>query len=241
MQDDLVNLDIARFGLMADISDSIRNSRQLLVIYYLVTIHLVAIYLLTDKIFEDYALVPVAEHETHASPTPASPSQAPADESSTTVPGTAALPKPSSQPPAGKLIIPVLGVRPEQLIDSFADARSDGRVHDAIDIAAPAGTPVLAAADGKIIKFWESAAGGTTIYQMSLDQKYVYYYAHLAGRAADVSVGDVVKQGRTIGFVGDTGNAGAGNYHLHFSISAISDPNRYWEGSYIDPYPLLRR
>jgi murein DD-endopeptidase MepM/ murein hydrolase activator NlpD len=139
------------------------------------------------------------------------------------------------------LIIPVAGVAKEALRDSFADARGEDRDHEAIDIAAPAGTPVLAAADGKIVKFFESEAGGTTIYQLTTDQRYVFYYAHLQSRAVDLNVDDEVKQGRTIGFVGDTGNAGAGNYHLHFSIMAVADPKRYWEGVYINPYPLLLR
>src|SRR5678815_2019307 len=76
------------------------------------------------------------------------------------------------------LIIPVAGVKPEQLIDTFDDARSEGRVHDAIDIPAAAETPVLAATDGKILKLFHSDRGGTTIYQLSVDQKLVYYYAH---------------------------------------------------------------
>ena len=138
------------------------------------------------------------------------------------------------------LIIPVAGVRPEQLIDTFDDARSEGRVHDAIDIVAPAGTPVLAATEGKILKLFQSERGGTTIYQLSTDEKTVYYYAHLQRYADNLTEGSFVRQGDTIAYVGDTGNAGAGNYHLHFSIAAVSDPKRYWEGTNINPYPLLR-
>jgi peptidoglycan LD-endopeptidase LytH len=138
------------------------------------------------------------------------------------------------------LIIPVAGVRPEQLIDTFDDARSEGRVHDAIDIMAPAGTPVLAATDGKILKLFQSERGGTTIYQISTDEKTVYYYAHLQRYADNLTEGSFVRQGDTIAYVGDTGNAGVGNYHLHFSIAAVSDPKRYWEGTNINPYPLLR-
>ena len=138
------------------------------------------------------------------------------------------------------LIVPVAGVRPEQLIDTFDDARSEGRVHDAIDIMAPAGTPVLAATDGKILKLFQSDRGGTTIYQLSTDEKTIYYYAHLQRYADNLTEGNFVRQGATIAYVGDTGNAGAGNYHLHFSISAVSDPKRYWEGTSINPYPLLR-
>ncbi|MDQ1728269.1 MAG: peptidoglycan LD-endopeptidase LytH [Pyrinomonadaceae bacterium] len=140
-----------------------------------------------------------------------------------------------------KLIIPVAGVRPDQLLDTFSDARSEGRVHDAIDIPAPAGTPVLAAADGEIVKLFQSERGGTTVYQLSTDKKLVYYYAHLQRYVDGLTVGKLVRQGEVIAYVGDTGNAGAGNYHLHFSIAAINDPKRYWEGTNINPYPLLRK
>jgi peptidoglycan LD-endopeptidase LytH len=139
-----------------------------------------------------------------------------------------------------ELIIPVAGVRPDQLIDTFDQARSEGRSHDAIDIMAPAGTPVLAATNGKILKLFQSERGGTTIYQLSPDEKMVYYYAHLASYAAGLHEEQTVRQGDVIAYVGDTGNAGPGNYHLHFSISAVADPKRYWEGTNINPYPLLR-
>ena len=140
-----------------------------------------------------------------------------------------------------KLIIPVAGVRPDQLLDTFTDARSEGRVHDAIDIPAPAGTPVLAASDGEIIKLFQSERGGTTIYQLSTDPKVMFYYAHLQRYADGLAAGKLVKQGEVIGYVGDTGNAGAGNFHLHFSISIVADPKRYWEGTNVNPYPLLRK
>jgi len=137
------------------------------------------------------------------------------------------------------LIIPVAGVRPEQLIDTFDDARSEGRVHDAIDIMAVAETPVIAAANGKILKLFHSEKGGTTIYQLSESGDLVFYYAHLSRYADGLAEGNLVKQGEVIAYVGDTGNAGPGNYHLHFSIATVSDPKRYWEGTNINPYPLL--
>ena len=140
-----------------------------------------------------------------------------------------------------KLIIAVAGVKPDQLLDTFTDSRSEGRVHDAIDIPAPAGTPVLAATDGEIIKLLQSERGGTTIYQLTPDKKLVFYYAHLQRYTEGIEVGKFARQGEVIAFVGDTGNAGAGNYHLHFSISIVADPKRYWEGQSINPYPLLRR
>jgi murein DD-endopeptidase MepM/ murein hydrolase activator NlpD len=140
-----------------------------------------------------------------------------------------------------KLVIPVVGVRPDQLLDTFADARSEGRVHDAIDIPAAAGTAVIAAADGEVIKLFQSDRGGTTIYQLSVDRKLVFYYAHLQRYADGIVAGKFVKQGEVIAYVGDTGNAGAGNFHLHFSIAVVADPKRYWEGTNINPYPLLRQ
>ena len=138
------------------------------------------------------------------------------------------------------LIIPVAGVRPDQLLDTYSDARSEGRTHDAIDIMAPAETPVIAAADGKILKLFQSERGGTTIYQLSANQDLVFYYAHLSHYAEGLTEGSLIKQGQVIAYVGDTGNAGAGNYHLHFSIAVVSDPKRYWEGTNINPYPLLQ-
>jgi murein DD-endopeptidase MepM/ murein hydrolase activator NlpD len=127
------------------------------------------------------------------------------------------------------------------LIDTFSDARSDGRTHDAIDIPAPVGTNVLAAADGEIIKLFQSEPGGTTIYQLSVDRKLVFYYAHLQRYADGLVEGQYVHKGDLIAHVGDTGNAGPGNYHLHFSIAIVSNPRRYWEGSNINPFPLLHR
>jgi len=153
------------------------------------------------------------------------------------------LPNNQSSPTGAptNLIIPVAGVRPDQLRDTFSEARSEGRIHDAIDIPAPRGTPVLAAADGTILKLFHSDRGGTTIYQLSVDQKIVYYYAHLDSYAGGLAEGHFARQGETIAYVGDSGNAGPANYHLHFSIALVSDPKRYWDGVNINPYPLLKR
>ena len=174
--------------------------------------------------------------EVEQPPPPAAPTPTPEP----AAPAPAPTPAESNFVGQVQLIIPVAGVRPDQLIDTFDQARSEGRMHDAIDIMAPAGTPVLAATDGKILKLFQSERGGTTIYQLSQDEKIVYYYAHLASYAAGLTEGKIVRQGEVIAYVGDTGNAGPGNYHLHFSISAVADPKRYWEGTNINPYPLLR-
>ena len=147
----------------------------------------------------------------------------------------------SSATPTAGLIIPVAGVSSDQLIDTFSAARGDARVHDAIDIAAPKGTPVLAVAGGRVLRLFQSKAGGTTIYHLSADEKFIYYYAHLERYADGLYEGGFVVQGQTIAYVGDTGNAGAGNYHLHFSVAMTSDPKRWWDGVNINPYPLLRK
>ncbi|HEX8844276.1 MAG TPA: peptidoglycan DD-metalloendopeptidase family protein [Pyrinomonadaceae bacterium] len=155
-------------------------------------------------------------------------------------PSATAAQSPDALPHSTQLLIPVAGVRPEQLRDTFEEARSEGRKHDAIDIPAPQGTPVLAATDGRILKLFESKPGGTTIYQLGNDNRTVYYYAHLERYAEGIHEGRAVRRGEVIAYVGDTGNAGAGNYHLHFSILIVSDPKRYWDGTNINPYPLLR-
>jgi len=138
------------------------------------------------------------------------------------------------------LMIPVVGIKREQLQDTFTASRSQGRVHNAIDIIAAGGTPVVAASDGEIAKFFYSERGGITIYQYSSDKKFVYYYGHLQKRAENILEKDYVKRGTIIGYVGDTGNSGAGNYHLHFSIAILSDPKRIFDGTEINPYPLLK-
>src|SRR5262245_29106058 len=138
-----------------------------------------------------------------------------------------------------KLIIPVEGVRPKELRDSFDAPRSGGRLHRAIDIIAPRGTPVLAAADGEIIRLSRNAAGGITIYQLSDDKRVVFYYAHLDRYVDDLTAGDYASQGDVIGFVGNTGNAASGSCHLHFSIWTVTDPKKYWTGVNINPYPIL--
>jgi murein DD-endopeptidase MepM/ murein hydrolase activator NlpD len=147
---------------------------------------------------------------------------------------------PSASPASAHLLIPVEGVKPEQLRDTFSDARSEGRVHDAIDIMAPRGAHVLAAADGRVLKLFQSAKGGITIYQLGADEHTVFYYAHLAGYADGLVEGHVARRGETIGYVGDTGNAAPGNTHLHFQIYRVADPKHFWNGDNLNPYPLLR-
>jgi murein DD-endopeptidase MepM/ murein hydrolase activator NlpD len=151
--------------------------------------------------------------------------------------------RPAETPEMNKsdaLTIPVAGVRPEQLRDTFNEARSEGRAHNALDIMASCGTPTVAATAGKIIKLFQSARGGITIYQLGSDNRTVYYYAHLARYADGLTEGRLAQQGEVIGYVGDTGNVAPGGCHLHFAIWTVTDPKRYWDGENINPYPLLR-
>ena len=140
--------------------------------------------------------------------------------------------------PSG-LALPVVGIKPDQLVDTYDAARGAGRRHDAIDIMAGEGTPVIAAADGTIEKLFNSVRGGTTIYERSPDQKWVYYYAHLSAYAPGLAEGQQVKRGQVIARVGHTGDASAEGPHLHFAINSMAPGERWWNGTPINPYPLL--
>ena len=136
------------------------------------------------------------------------------------------------------LLVPVRGVRIDQLHDNYEQPRGGGRIHRAIDILAPQGTPVIAAVDGTIRKLFTSKAGGLTIYQFDRDEKRLYYYAHLDSYANGLAESAFVKQGTVIGYVGITGNA-AGTPHLHFSIEDLPPTKEWWKGEPVNPYPLL--
>ncbi len=137
------------------------------------------------------------------------------------------------------LDVPVEGVKPEQLVRSFSDARGERR-HEALDILAPAGTPVLAAEDGTIVRLFLSKAGGITIYQFDPAGRYCYYYAHLQRYADGLREGQHVRKGDVIGYVGTTGNAPRNTPHLHFAIFRLTADRHWWEGTPIDPYDVLR-
>ncbi|MBV9493501.1 MAG: M23 family metallopeptidase [Acidobacteria bacterium] len=139
----------------------------------------------------------------------------------------------------GSLLIPVVGVSAEQLRDNFDQSRSGGRMHGALDIMAPRGTPVIAAVDGTIRKLFTSNAGGLTVYEFDAAQEKVYYYAHLDSYADGIHEGLAVKAGTVIGYVGTTGNAPPDAPHLHFAIEILTAEKRWWQGTPINPYPLL--
>jgi murein DD-endopeptidase MepM/ murein hydrolase activator NlpD len=141
--------------------------------------------------------------------------------------------------PSG-LALPVAGVKPEQLFDTYSAARAGGRVHDATDIMAPRGTLVVAAAAGTVEKlFFSHGGGGITAYVRSPDGQWQYYYAHLDGYAPGLHEGQIVKQGDPIGRVGSTGDASPEAPHLHFAVNRMAPGQRWWQGSPVNPYPLL--
>ena len=198
---------------------------------------------------------------TGPSPAPARPASADSARASgsthrTEQPKTSSEPSPSSEPlgaPAGStvndgdiaylagrnLLLPVTGVTPAKLQDTFSQARSEGRRHDAIDIVAPQGTPVVATTDGTVIKLFNSDRGGVTLYELDPSGKYIYYYAHLMSYAAGIAEGKSIRRGEVLAYVGDTGNAAPGQFHLHFAISKTTSPRKWSRGEPINPYPLL--
>ena len=140
----------------------------------------------------------------------------------------------------GPLKIPVRGIVAGQLVDTFSQARSGGRLHDAADIMAPHGTPVIAAAQGTVERLLFSDGGGLTVYIRSPDRRLIYYYAHLEGFAPGLAEGQLLRQGDPIGMVGSTGNADPAAPHLHFAILATTPERKWYEAtSPINPYPLL--
>lgn len=157
-------------------------------------------------------------------------------------PPTAGPAEAAAPPPAysgGALLVPVQGVAPAELADTFGDARSGERQHEALDILAPAGTPVLAVADGHIEKLFESKLGGLTLYQFDPEGRFAYYYAHLQAYAPGVMEKKAVRRGDVIGYVGATGNADPAAPHLHFAVFALGPERAWWKGTPINPYPLL--
>ena len=152
----------------------------------------------------------------------------------------APAPTPAVAEASGDMVVPVAGFPRAALRSNWGDPRDGGeRAHRGLDIMAPAGTPVVAAAPGRVEKLFQSDLGGTTLYQRSADGSRSYYYAHLAGYAPGMNEGRMLRAGETLGFVGDTGDAGPGNYHLHFGVTRMAPGERWWQGEPVDPFPLL--
>jgi murein DD-endopeptidase MepM/ murein hydrolase activator NlpD len=170
----------------------------------------------------------------------------PAASSATSDTGSAQTPPPAPHRrgdivigPSG-VALPVAGVKAKDLLDTFTQSRSGGRVHDAIDIMAPHGTPVFAAAPGTVEKlYFSKGGGGISAYVRSPDGKWSYYYAHLQDYAPGLHEGAQLRQGDPIGRVGSTGNANPAGPHLHFAIHRMEAGEKWYQGAAINPYPLL--
>lgn len=140
---------------------------------------------------------------------------------------------------SARLLIPVAGVDVQKLRDSFLATRGRHGKHMAIDIGAPRGTPVLATADGEIVKTPREKRGGRTIYMKDTSGQYLFYYAHLKKVAPGIAAGRPVKKGDVIGYVGATGHV-VGGPHLHFSIARVpGEEDTQREGLAINPYLLF--
>jgi len=155
-------------------------------------------------------------------------------------PDAGAAPAGAATPvPATKLLVPVQGIKASQLSDTFDQARGEQRRHEALDIMAPIGTPVLAAADGKVVKLFQSKPGGLTVYQFDPTEQFAYYYAHLERYADGIAEGMDVKRGTVIGYVGVTGNSDPNAPHLHFALVQLTPEKQWWKGTPLNPYPLM--
>ena len=172
---------------------------------------------------------------------------------------TACLSRPFSEPALGRapdpvsvraelgylrertLLIPVVGVHPDALRNTYDDPRSGGRIHQAIDILAPMGTPVRAADNGYVLRVGENTLGGKVIFLSDPARRLVYYYAHLDTQNPGLRVGQPISRGDRIGTVGHTGNATADAPHLHFQVMVMGPTPRWWDGQPLNPFPTLRR
>lgn len=138
------------------------------------------------------------------------------------------------------LTLPVQGVTPAQLSDTYTQSRAAGAPHEAIDIMSARGTPVLAVEDGKVAKLFLSKPGGITVYQFDPGSQYAYYYAHLDRYAEGLAEGASLRKGQVIGYVGSTGNASPDAPHLHFAIFKLGPERQWWRGTPLNPYLVWR-
>ena len=136
------------------------------------------------------------------------------------------------------LLFPLKGVPRAAMRDNFEEGRA-GHRHEALDIMAPRGTPVVAVDGGRVAKLFNSAAGGITVYQFDRDERYAYYYAHLDRYAKGLAEGRWLERGEVLGYVGSTGNAKPDAPHLHFTIFRLGSDKRWWNGKAVNPFPYL--
>jgi peptide-methionine (S)-S-oxide reductase len=138
-----------------------------------------------------------------------------------------------------ELIVPVSGVQPAALHDTYNELRDGTRPHEALDILAPRGTPVLSATNGRVLKLFNSKPGGLMVYAADSTGRFILMYGHLDAYAPGLADGQPLVRGQKLGIVGTTGNAPANTPHLHFAIARSANINEWWKGTPVNPYPLL--
>jgi murein DD-endopeptidase MepM/ murein hydrolase activator NlpD len=135
-----------------------------------------------------------------------------------------------AMPAPAALLVPVAGVKPSGLRDTWHGARGEGRKHEGIDIFARRGTPVLSSTEGVVLRVGSNRLGGQVVWVLGPGGQR-HYYAHLE-RYGDVHAGMRVAPGQVLGYVGTSGNAAGTPPHLHYGI--------YTAGGAVNPYPFLR-
>jgi len=133
-----------------------------------------------------------------------------------------------------RLPVPIKGINRNELRDTWGAARSQGRNHEGIDIMAERGTKVYSATEGLVADLRNNNLGGKIIWIIGPAGSW-HYYAHLDDHKRGLNVGDYVRKGDLIGYVGNTGNARATAPHLHYGIYL----NGKGRGA-VNPYPYLR-
>ena len=162
----------------------------------------------------------------------------------TPTPGTSGAATPPAVPTPllakGALIVPVQGIEPSALRNTYDEQRGGGtRTHEALDIPAPRGTPVLSATGGRVLKLFDSKQGGKMVYAADSSERFILMYAHLDSYANGLAEGQPLRRGQVIGTVGTTGNAPPNVPHLHFAIARSNDVKVWWKGAPVNPYPIL--
>ncbi len=140
-----------------------------------------------------------------------------------------------------QLLVPVAGVLAENIPDTYFAEREGKRVHQAVDIVAPRGTPVLAAVAGHVLKMHRNSLGGITLYLLDDASEFIFYYAHLDRYRSGIAEGQHVARGDTVAFVGTTGNASPDTPHLHFQMLRAAADLKWFGGTPVDPRPLFAR
>ena len=133
-----------------------------------------------------------------------------------------------------QIMVPVEGLSRRSIPDNFVAPRGE-KIHGALDLLAPRYTAVLAADDCVIGRLVTGPVGGIVIYATALDDRFVYYYAHLQRYRRGLAVGDTVAKGSVIGYVGTTGNAPPDTPHLHFQVMKRGPGRVWWDGPAINP------